>query len=120
MLAEETCLRVYRDTIRPLYAYVAKRAGGDRDLAEDVTQEAWLRALEAWRKKGLPREPIAWLKTTARKKRLTFRFAEANARRELTVIYFRPGLRWVPSYRIQIGDEQGLEGKAPVGRQFCS
>lgn len=57
--------RLYRETVRPLYACVARRACGDRELAEDVTQETWLRAVKAWSAAGLPREPLAWLKTTA-------------------------------------------------------
>jgi RNA polymerase sigma-70 factor (ECF subfamily) len=41
---------------------------GDLDLAEDVVQEAWLVALERWRRDGIPRDPTAWLLTTARNK----------------------------------------------------
>ena len=52
-----------------------------------------------------------------RKKRLTFRFAEKNAKKELTVMYFRPGLRWIPSYRVQLGDREGREGTARVTLQ---
>jgi RNA polymerase sigma-70 factor (ECF subfamily) len=37
----------------------------DRALAEDVVQETWLRALRDWRRKGLPREPAAWLSKVA-------------------------------------------------------
>lgn len=37
---------MYRQTIRPLYAYVSRRCGGDRALAEDVVQETWLRAVD--------------------------------------------------------------------------
>jgi RNA polymerase sigma-70 factor (ECF subfamily) len=59
-------IRVFRSTLPELYAFVARRVGDERTLAEDVTQETWLRAVQAWRKKGLPSEPIAWLKTTAR------------------------------------------------------
>jgi RNA polymerase sigma-70 factor (ECF subfamily) len=59
-------LALYRETVAPLYAFVARRCGGDRALAEDVTQEAWLRAVDAW-PRGAPREPLAWLKTTARR-----------------------------------------------------
>jgi RNA polymerase sigma factor (sigma-70 family) len=36
------------------------------ERAEDVTQEAWLRAVRSWREKGLPRKPLAWLHTVAR------------------------------------------------------
>lgn len=61
----EATLRLFRQTLPELYAFVARRCGGDRSLAEDVTQEAWLRAIEAWRRSGPPREPVAWLKTTA-------------------------------------------------------
>ena len=37
MLPEEDVLRVYRETIRPLYAYVSRRVGGDRGLAVTAT-----------------------------------------------------------------------------------
>ena len=63
---EERILAVYRDTIDSLFRYVSRGAGGDRALAEDVTQETWLRAVREWRKKGPPREPLAWLITVAR------------------------------------------------------
>ena len=63
---EADWIRAYRETLAPLYAYVSRRAGGDRSLAEDVTHEAWLRALEAWRRSGFPDDALAWLKTVAR------------------------------------------------------
>ena len=36
---EARILAVYRDTIDPLFRYVARNACGDRALAEDVTQD---------------------------------------------------------------------------------
>lgn len=47
-------------------------------------------------------------KVTRRKKtkRLTFRFAEAGQQRVVRVMYFRPGVRWIPSYRIDLGGEE--------------
>jgi len=63
--AEDSVLAAYRATVGPLYAWVARRAGGDRALAEDVTQECWLRAVERWRRAGPPGEPLAWLTTVA-------------------------------------------------------
>jgi len=63
---EEQILVIYRETIGPLYRYVSRTCGGDRTLAEDVTQEAWLRAVREWRRKGPPDQPIAWLTTVAR------------------------------------------------------
>jgi RNA polymerase sigma-70 factor (ECF subfamily) len=44
------------------------RVCNDLDLAEDVLQEAWLVALERWRRDGIPDDPIGWLLTTARNK----------------------------------------------------
>ena len=63
---EERIVTVYRETIDPLYAYVSRCCYGDRTLAEDVTQEAWLRAVRDWRRKGPPDKPLAWLITVAR------------------------------------------------------
>lgn len=63
---EARILAVYRETIDQLYRYVFRNSCGDRGLAEDVTQEAWLRAVREWRRKGPPDEPLAWLTTVAR------------------------------------------------------
>src|ERR1041384_6415673 len=57
---------MYRETIRPLYAYVSRRVGGDRSLAEDLVQEAWMRALDDWSAKGVPNQPLAWLVRVSR------------------------------------------------------
>jgi len=65
-LPEEELLRIYRDTIRPLYAYVSRRVGGNRSLAEDLVQDTWMRALDSWPGRGLPDEPLAWLVRVAR------------------------------------------------------
>ena len=63
---EARILAAYRDTIDDLYAYVARACFGDRTLAEDVTQETWLRAVREWRRTGPPDKPLAWLYTVAR------------------------------------------------------
>jgi RNA polymerase sigma-70 factor (ECF subfamily) len=42
------------------------RVTGDWDLAEECTQDAFARALERWPTDGVPRNPGAWLTTTAR------------------------------------------------------
>ncbi len=64
--ADERILAIYRDTIDMLYRHVSRGCGGDRALAEDITQETWLRAVREWRRKGPPDRPIAWLTTVAR------------------------------------------------------
>jgi len=65
-MEETRLISTYRECVTPLYSYISRRCGGDRVLAEDVTQEAWLRAVESWKKKGFPDNPLAWLKTVAR------------------------------------------------------
>jgi RNA polymerase sigma-70 factor, ECF subfamily len=42
------------------------RLTGDWDLAEECAQEAFARALQRWGRDGIPRNPGAWLTTTAR------------------------------------------------------
>lgn len=64
-LPEQDLILVYRETIRPLYAYVSRRVGGDFNLAEDLVQETWMRALDDWPRKGRPDDPLAWLRRVA-------------------------------------------------------
>jgi RNA polymerase sigma-70 factor, ECF subfamily len=42
------------------------RVLGDLDLAEDAVQDAFVRAAERWPRDGAPRNPGAWIVTTAR------------------------------------------------------
>ena len=65
-ISEEALVQIYRATIRPLYAYISRRVGGDAGLAEDLAQETWMRALDAWPSRGVPDEPMAWLIRVAR------------------------------------------------------
>jgi RNA polymerase sigma factor (sigma-70 family) len=60
-LPESELIQVYRQTIRPLYGYVSKRVGGNVSLTEDLVQETWMRALNSWPRKGVPKDPLAWL-----------------------------------------------------------
>jgi RNA polymerase sigma-70 factor (ECF subfamily) len=59
-------IAAYRETVNELYEFVSRRSGGSRELAEDVTQETYLRATVAWPRSGLPDCPPAWLRTVAR------------------------------------------------------
>jgi RNA polymerase sigma-70 factor (ECF subfamily) len=45
---------------------ILARALGDLELAEDAVQDAFATALERWPRDGLPRNPGAWIVTTAR------------------------------------------------------
>jgi hypothetical protein len=43
-------------------------------------------------------------KTRSVAKRMTFRFEGGAADRALRIVYFRPGIRWIPTYRLQVQD----------------
>src|SRR5246127_1242030 len=55
-------------------------------LAEDVVQDAFCRALEVWRLRGVPENPSAWLMTTAKNRALDV------LRRQRTARSFAPEL----------------------------
>lgn len=78
---EDDIRRIYRDTIDELYRFVSRRCGGDRELAEDITQETWLRAVRAWRTQGMPDRALAWLATVAA------RLLSNHFRRPITEIF---------------------------------
>jgi RNA polymerase sigma-70 factor (ECF subfamily) len=44
------------------------RVAQDLDLAEECVQEAYIAALQSWVRDGIPRNPAAWLTTTARRR----------------------------------------------------
>src|SRR5215831_13623436 len=51
------------------------------DLAEDVVQDAFCRALETWKFHGVPKNPSAWLMTAAKHRALDVLRRERTARR---------------------------------------
>jgi len=56
------------------------------ELAEDVVQDAFYRALEVWKFRGMPENPAAWLMATAKNRALDV------LRRERTARTFAPEL----------------------------
>lgn len=58
---------LFRHEAGKLTAVLTRLVGVERfDLVEDLVQETLLRALEAWRLKGVPDNPSAWLITTGK------------------------------------------------------
>ncbi|MBC7856456.1 MAG: hypothetical protein IAF94_23750, partial [Pirellulaceae bacterium] len=47
------------------------------------------------------------MKSTRRSKRLTFKFPEGEKKQTLSLMYFRPGIRWIPTYRIDLRQKEG-------------
>ena len=61
------------DAHRREWAFVlaaTARVARDIDVAEECVQDAYVSALDAWSRQGVPRNPGAWLTTTARRKAL--------------------------------------------------
>ena len=68
-----TVERAVADAHRREWAFVlaaTARVAGDFDLAEECVQEAYVAALDAWARDGVPRKPGAWLTATAKRKAL--------------------------------------------------
>jgi RNA polymerase sigma-70 factor, ECF subfamily len=57
---------VFRDEWGRAVAILARALGGNLELAEDSVQDAFATALERWPREGEPRNPGAWIVTTAR------------------------------------------------------
>ncbi len=49
------------------------------------------------------------LTTSKKTKRLSFRFEAQEKKQALTILYFRPGMRWIPTYRVGLEDKKGKQ-----------
>ena len=61
------------DAHRREWAFVlaaTARVARDIDLAQECVQDAYVAALDAWSRQGVPRNPGAWLTTAARRRAL--------------------------------------------------
>src|SRR5256714_11958305 len=76
-----------REWARVLAATV--RVTRDLDLAEECVQDAYARALTAWRE-GMPASPAAWLTTTARRRALDELRRSATLRSKLPLLVEPP------------------------------
>ena len=77
------------DAHRREWAYVlaaTARVAGDLDLAEECVQDAYVSALEAWSRQGVPRNPGAWLTTTARRRAIDLLRRDSTLRRKLPLL----------------------------------
>jgi RNA polymerase sigma-70 factor (ECF subfamily) len=63
----ETRATLVRASGRDVLATLA-RWTGNLALAEDAVQDATVRALETWPRDGVPDQPVAWLRTVARRR----------------------------------------------------
>ena len=90
--ARELVDRLFREESGRVVATLI-RVLGDFDLAEEAVQDAFVKAVETWPGGGVPRNPAAWITTTARnaaidrirrRKRLAEKTAELEREAEVT------------------------------------
>jgi RNA polymerase sigma-70 factor (ECF subfamily) len=77
------------DAHRREWAFVlaaTARVAGDLDVAEECVQDAYVSALEAWSQQGVPRNPGAWLTTTARRRAIDLLRRDTTLRRKLPLL----------------------------------
>ncbi|GAA0239019.1 RNA polymerase sigma factor [Cryptosporangium japonicum] len=77
------------------------RVTRDLDLAEECVQDAYVSALVAWERDGVPSRPGAWLTTAARNKALNALARERTLRSKLPLLIEREG-ETVPDDRLRL------------------
>ena len=81
------------DAHRREWAFVlaaTARVARDIDVAEECVQDAYVAALDAWSRQGIPRNPGAWLTTTARRRALDAQRRDRTLRAKLPLL-IEPG-----------------------------
>ncbi len=81
------------DAHRREWAFVlaaTARVARDIDVAEECVQDAYVAALDAWSRQGVPRNPGAWLTTTARRRALDALRRDRTLRAKLPLL-IEPG-----------------------------
>jgi RNA polymerase sigma-70 factor (ECF subfamily) len=85
----DTAARAVADAHRREWAFVlaaTARVTRDFDLAEECVQDAYVSALDAWARDGVPTKPGAWLTTAAKRKALDLLRREQTFRSKLPLL----------------------------------
>jgi predicted RNA polymerase sigma factor len=68
-MQQELIPHLFRTEFSRIAAVLVKHLGiGNMEIAEDITSETFLSALETWTYKGIPENPTAWLYVVAKNK----------------------------------------------------
>jgi RNA polymerase sigma-70 factor (ECF subfamily) len=78
--------RFYAEHLPTVYGYVLRLAGGDRGLAEDLTQDAFLALTAELRRGHTARADVRWLLTVARSRYIDHVRRVERGRRKLALI----------------------------------
>ena len=79
-MSSEEFRAFYREHLPAVYGYLLRLCAGDAAMAEDLTQDVWLRLVDELRKGRRERADVRWLITVARS-----RFIDDARRQELGV-----------------------------------
>ena len=99
------------DAHRREWAFVlaaTARVARDIDLAEECVQDAYVAALDAWSRNGVPRSPGAWLTTAARNRALDALRRQQTLRAKLPLLIEPGGLAGAPPADRGAGQEDDV------------
>jgi RNA polymerase sigma factor (sigma-70 family) len=92
---------VYREHAGRILAVLVRLFGPKNlELAEDVLQEAFRRALVAWQEQGVPENPAGWIMTTARNQAVDAVRAQRTRRRFSDDLAYHLESGWTLSYTV--------------------
>ena len=103
----------YRANLPTVYGYLLRLAGGDRGLAEDLTQDTWLALVQSLRRGRAECADVRWLLAVARNRYIDHVRRVERGRRKLALIVGDRSVTHepdVPPSRAQVlADVEGLE-----------
>lgn len=102
--------QVVRESGRDVLATLVRQVG-DLQLAQDAVQDAVVRALETWGRDGVPPNPVAWLRLTARRRAIDLlRQTRSRGAREERAVAQDPELRpgWTADVEPSVLDDDLL------------
>lgn len=101
-----TLTRVFREEHGRVIASLIA-AFGDFDVAEEAIQSAFVTALDRWPREGLPRNPAAWITTTAKRKAIDS-FRRDRVRSEKYAALARSGIDDAEAPDMKEDDEDSM------------
>lgn len=86
LMTREGFARFYRAHVGTVFGYLLRLSGGDRHLAEDITQETWVALTRELREGRIERADPRWLVAAARSRFIDHVRREERGRRKLQLL----------------------------------